>query len=110
MKNKDKTPMFQEMGEIMDNFFDAVDDMFTYSRIEVRGFGLVKVTFVRDEVGNLRMKPLVGSVDLEKWRGDKTQLPPWILPDDCVDPEEWNRLFHKAFRKITLAEAEDEKA
>lgn len=109
MKNKEKTPMFQEMDKTVNDFFDAVDDMFTYSRIDVKGFGPIKVTFVRDEVGNLRMKPLKGS-SLEAWRKDPELLPPWILPDDCVDPEEWNRLFHRAFKAITLAEAEDEKA
>ena len=103
---KNKTPMFQEMDETVNNFFDAVDDMFTYSRIDVKGFGPIKVTFVRDEVGNLRMKPLKGS-SLEAWRKDPELLPPWILPDDCVDPEEWNRLFHKAFKAITLKEAKD---
>ena len=105
MKNKNKTPIFQEMDQGVNNFFDAVDDMFTYSRIDVKGFGPIKVTFVRDEAGNLRMKPLVGAVDLEKWRKDPELLPPWILPDDCVDPEEWNKIFHRAFRAITLAEA-----
>ena len=104
MKNKDKTPMFEEMNQVANDFFDSVDDMFTYSRIDVKGFGPIKVIFVRDEAGNLRMKPLKGS-SLEAWRKDPDLLPPWILPDDCVDPEEWNKLFHKAFRKITLEEA-----
>ena len=103
---KNKTPMFEEMDKTVNDFFDAVDDMFTYSRIDVKGFGLVKVTFVRDEVGNLRMKPLAP----DDYREDKSKLPIWILPDDCVDPEEWNKLFHKAFRKITLEESKNEKA
>lgn len=96
--------------ELKNDFFNAVDDMLGKSKIDVKGFGPIEVTFERDQVGNLRMKPVKGSVDLEKWRKHPDLLPPWILPDDCVDPEEWNRLFHRAFKQITLAEAEDEKA
>lgn len=72
--------------------------------IELIDHGLVEVTFVRDNLGNLRMIPVSGGMSLDEWRKNPKSLPPWILADDCKDPEEWNKLFHKGFRAITLAE------
>lgn len=89
----------EELNQVKNDFFNAIDDMLGKSKIEVKGFGLIEVRFERDEAGNLRMKPVKGSVDLKAWRKDKSQLPPWILPHDCKDPEEWNRLFKRALEE-----------
>ena len=50
----------KELNEIVNNFFNAVDDMLGKSKIEVKGFGLIEVMFERDGVGNLRMIPVSG--------------------------------------------------
>lgn len=62
--------------------------------VSVKGHGDVVVTKAIDVGGNDRMIPLAGAATLSQWREDKTLLPPWLLPADLADGQDWAGIMH----------------
>lgn len=58
--------------------------------VKVTGHGPVVVFHAGDEAGNDRLCPVEGA-SLESWRADQSRLPPWLLPDDLKDADEFVR-------------------
>jgi len=61
--------------------------------VQVKGHGAVDVQRARDEADNQRMVPVHGGATLEQWRADPTRLPPWLLPKDLDDGQDWSAIM-----------------
>jgi hypothetical protein len=61
------------------------------AKITLKNGKTADVYYGVDEAGNKRLYASNGAT-LEEWRADSTLIPPWILKEDCINPDDCERL------------------
>lgn len=57
--------------------------------VDTLAWGTLLVWAGNDSAGNKRLFPR-GAASLDRWRDDPRRIPPWVLPDDLQDPDQWS--------------------
>ena len=62
-------------------------------------WGTLLVWAGHDDAGNRRLFPR-GATSLERWRKDVRRVPPWLIPDDLQDPDQWGKVWKELTQRI----------